>query len=110
MACCVFAFHFSSFDPVFAFRFLSFSLFAYLLGLCLYCHLLVLLPALFVLVSLWVFVCVVAFSLTDYTKKERAQYVLRPLLSCCGLVYMFSASLSVVSFAFENIHPAPQER
>lgn len=34
--------------------FLSFSLFAYLLGLCLCCPWLVLLPALFVLVSLWV--------------------------------------------------------
>ena len=50
------------------------------------------LPALFVLVSLGVFVsccgCVVgfSFSLSDYTQKERAQSVLRPLLPCCGLV------------------------
>ena len=73
--------------------------------------------------SLWV--SFVSFSLSDYTQKERAQSVclasyLRVLcvaLSCCCFVspfslsvYMFSASLSVDSFAFENIHPAPQER
>ena len=47
--------------------------FAYLLGLCLCCPRLVLLPALFVLVSLWVFVF--SFSLSDYTQKERARRV-----------------------------------
>ena len=48
-------------------------LFAYLLGLCLCCPRLVLLPGLFVLVWLWGFV--VSFSLSVYTQKERARRV-----------------------------------
>ena len=78
------------------------------------------LPAflLFVLIS-WL--CGLAFSvgwvvgflsLSDgfrYKKKGRSVLV-RPLLPCCSFVYMFSAFLSVASFVFENIHPAPQVR
>lgn len=57
--------------------------FAYLLGLCLCCSRLVLLPALFVLVSLWV-LCFL-FPLRTIRKKERAQRFcpLCPLLFCC---------------------------
>ena len=51
-----------------------FIFFAYLLGLCLCCPLLVLLPALFVLVSLWVFVF--SFSLADYMQKRKGAKVL----------------------------------
>ena len=64
------------FAPVFSFCPLLFFFFAYLQGLCFVILFLSSLPALFVLVSLWVFVCVVvSFSLSDYTQKERARRV-----------------------------------
>ena len=63
-----------------------FMLFAYLLGLCLCCLRLVLLPALFVLVSLWVFVF--SFSLTDYMQKERAQSVFASSLVLLWVVFI----------------------
>ena len=62
----------------------------------------------FSLLSFLICVCVFFFPCGIYAKKGAI--FLRPLLVCCGFVYMFSASLSVVSFVFENIHPAPQER
>ena len=55
------------------------------------------------------FVCSFFFPYGLYAKR-KGRNSLRPLFVCCVLVYMFSASLSVASFAFENIHPAPQER
>ena len=65
-----------------------------------------------VFVALWVCCWVFFFPCGLYAKRKGAKVL--PLVSslvvCCGLVYMFSASLSVVSFVFENIHPAPQER
>lgn len=73
-AYCVFASILSLSHPFFIF-------FAYLLGLCLCCPRLVLLPALFVLVSLWVFVFF--FSLSDYTQKERARRFIPCVLSSC---------------------------
>ena len=65
MTCCVFAYVFILLSSAFLLCLSS--------GACLCCPRLVLLPALFVLVSLWVFV--VSFSLSDYTQKERAQKV-----------------------------------
>ena len=82
--CCVFASILSLSHPFFIF-------FAYLLGICLCCPRLVLLPALFVLVSLWVFVCVVvSFSLTDYMQKERAQRFCPCVLSDCFIIRLNS--------------------
>ena len=69
-----------------------FIFFAYLLGLCLYCSRLVLLPALFVLVSLWVFCFLFPFR---YMRKKRGRNSLRPLLLCCGLVYK-SLNITVI--------------
>ena len=71
MTCCVFAYVFILLSSAFLLCLSS--------GACLCCPRLVLLPALFVLVSLWVFV--VSFSLADNTQKERAQRFcpLRPL-------------------------------
>ena len=86
MACCVFASVFILLPLLF--------FFAYLLGLCLCCPRLVLLPALFVLVSLGVFVsccgCVVgfSFSLTDYVQKRKGAKVL-PLASSLVLLCVF---------------------
>ena len=89
---------------VFAFLFISLPAFCPSpCLLCSGCLLLVLLSCLF-LWSLSLF----PFPLRYIRKKGRN--FLRPLFVCCVLVYMFSASLSVVSFVFENIHPAPQER
>ena len=65
MTCCVFAYVFILLSSAFLLCLSS--------GACLCCPRLVLLPALFVLVSLWVFV--VSFSLADYTQKERARRV-----------------------------------
>ena len=72
------------FASVFSFCPLLFFFFAYLQGLCFVILFLSSLPALFVLVSLWVFVF--SFSLTDYTQKRKGAKVcpLRPRLSCCG--------------------------
>ena len=65
--------------------------------------LLVLLPALFVLVSLWLFV-VVSFSLSDYTQKERAQSVFFAsslvllwvaLFGCCFVLLELSRTQAV---------------
>ena len=53
---------------------------------------------------------VLLFPFRSYRAKRKGASSLRPLLVCCGFVYMFRASLSESSFAFENIHPAPQER
>ena len=44
------------------------------------------LPVLFVLVCLWVFVF--SFSLAVYMQKKGRKVFLRPLLSCCGLLYL----------------------
>lgn len=45
--------------------------------------------------SLWV---VVSFSLSDYTCKKKGRAVLvRPLLSCCGLLYLVAALYSANS-------------
>ena len=102
---CPFCLSFSSLVLLSCFRLLS------CLASCLACF-----PALcLVFLALWVGF----LSLSDgfrYKKKGRKVFASRPLLSCCGLlsfslsVYVFSASLSAASFAFENIHPAPQER
>ena len=107
MACGVFAYILSLSHPFF--------FFAYLLGLCLCYSRLVLLAAWLLLLvlsslSLWV---VVSFSLTDVCAKRKG--AIPCVLSCpvVGLLwvyYMLSAFLSVDSFAFENIHPAPQVR
>lgn len=74
---------FSLFVPVF----LSFSLFAYLLGLYLCCPRLVLLYALFVLVCLWV-LCFL-FPLRTIRKKKGRAVLVRPLFVCCGLLLLF---------------------
>ena len=50
------------------------------------------------------------FPLRTMCKKERARRVGASSLVLLWVCYIFSASLSVASFAFENIHPAPQER
>ena len=80
------------FIPLFAFicLYLPFFLSLYLLLVLLsFVGLVAFRFSLFVLwFSLWVFVF--SFSLADYTQKERAQRFcsLRPLLSCCGLLYL----------------------
>ena len=99
---------------VFAFRFLLFSSCPLFFS---FRPALVLLPclasALGLVLSLFVAV-VVSFSLTVYGQKERARRVWCvlscPVVGLLWVYYMFSAFLSVDSFAFENIHPAPQVR
>ena len=96
-ACGVFASVFPIFCPSFCpfrsylFLYLPFFLSLYLLLVLLsFVGLVAFRFPLFVLLfSLWVFVF--SFSLTDYTRKERAQRFcsLRPLFVCCGLVYKF---------------------
>ena len=89
MSCGVFALLFTS-SPLF------FFLFAYLLGLCLCCPWLVLLAAwllIMVLSSLYLWVVVVSFSLTDYTQKERAQSV---FASSLGVLFSRLNSCDVV--------------
>ena len=54
-------------------------------------------------------VVVVSFSLSVYTQKRALRVGASSLVLLWGC-YMFSASLSADSFAFENIHPAPQVR
>ena len=93
MACGVFRLYFISFSSILSLSH-PFFFFAYLLGLCLCCPWLVLLSALFVLVSLWVFVCVVvSFSLSVYPQKERA---LRVGASSLGVLFCRSNSCNVV--------------
>ena len=97
-ACGVFA----SVIPLFAFVFL---LFAYLLGLCLCCSRLVLLPALFVLVCLWVFVCVVvSFSLTDDQTKRKGAVpcVLSSCVACVQSLVQLSKNSLAVYLAFSS--------
>ena len=64
--------------------------------------------------SLGVFGCCFLFPFGLYAKRKGVRVSsLRPLLSCCGALwvyYMLSAFLSVASFDFEKIHPAPQVR
>ena len=101
-ACCVFAFVLS-FCICVCLSFCPFLCLSAVVVLCLS------------LLSLWVvlgflFGLLFPFPLRTIRQKERARRLVRPLLSCCGLVYMFSVSLSAASFAFENIHPAPQVR
>lgn len=79
-ACSVFASVLFFFASVLSFCPLLFF-FAYLLGLCLCCSRLVLLPSLFVLVCLLLFL----FPFR-YMRKKRGRNFLRPLSFCCGLV------------------------
>ena len=82
---------------LFAFPFLSLSIFALVVFCC--------------RLSCFVFsLAGVAFSLSDYTQKERARRVGASSLVLLRVYYIFSASLIAASFAFENIHPAPQVR
>ena len=79
---------------------LSFSLFA---------------PVVFCLSSFLVFPALALYFLFPlrYMRKKKGRNSLRPLLFCCGALwvyYMLSASLSVASFDFEKIQPAPQVR
>ena len=67
--------------PLFLSSLPLFFFFAYLLGLCLCCPLLVLLPALFVLLCLWVLCFLFPFR-TIRKKKGRKVFSSRPLLSC----------------------------
>ena len=57
---------------------------------------------------------VVSFSLTDdHTKRKGAPcwcVLACPVVGLLWVYYMLSAFLSADSFAFENIHPAPQVR
>ena len=104
MSCGVFA-------PIFSF----FHLLRLLLGLCLCCPRLVLLAAwllLLVLSSLFVGCCCFFFPYGISAKRKGAiPCVLScPVVGLLWVYYMFSAFLSVDSFAFENIHPAPQVR
>ena len=102
---CPYFFLFSSSSPIFCgFAFVVLGLFSWLLGFCSW-------SCLFSLCGLLLFL----FPLRMCAQKERAQSVVPCVLSCLvvGLLwvyYMLSAFLSVVSFAFENIHPAPQVR
>ena len=65
------------------------------MGLWLCCPRLVLLSALFVLVSLWVFVCVVvSFSLTDYTQKRKGTKVL-PLVSSLRVLCVLNSCIVI---------------
>ena len=84
MTCGVFAFHF-----VFSPCFLSFYLFAYLLGFAFVALCLSSCLVLFVLVSL----CFL-FPLRTIRKKKGRAVLVRPLLSCCGLVMQNKASRS----------------
>lgn len=52
--------------------------------------------------------CCFFFPFGLYVQKERARRVGASSLVLLWVCYMFSASLSADSFAFENIHPAPQ--
>ena len=75
--------YFSSSLPLFLSFYPLFFFFAYLLGLCLCCPLLVLLSALFVLVSLWA-LCFL-FPLRITCKRKGAKGCpLRPLFVCYG--------------------------
>lgn len=50
-------------------------------------------------------------SLSDgFRHKKKGRNSLRPLLSRCGLLYMFRVAFIASSFDFEKIHPAPQVR
>ena len=111
-ACGVFASILSSFV---LFLVLYFVLFLVLLLLCLHPFISL---SFFVLLHCFcdsLGVGVVSFSLSVYTQKERAQFLASSLvlLWVVGLLwvyYMLNAFLSVDSFAFGNIHPAPQVR
>lgn len=87
-ACGVFCLSFSLFVPVF----LSFSLFAYLLGLCLCCSLLVLLSVLFVLVCLWSLL----FPFPFRTKRKKSAFVLRSFFAWFWCLY-FKLSKAVIA-------------
>ena len=109
-ACCVFAFLLSFCLYPLAFRFIS-LLQLFVLRLVCFVLDVFLCP---LALSLWLFGCGCCFLFPFglYAKRKGAKVLplVPSLVLCCGFVYMFSASLSVVSFVFENIHPAPQER
>lgn len=84
---------------VFAFLFLLLSLcLLFFYALCLLCFgCPLVLPSLFALVSLWVCVCCCFFFPYGCIDKKKGRKVfLRPLLSCCGLVYK-SLNITVIS-------------
>lgn len=91
----------------------SFVLFLVLLLLCLHPFLSL---SFFVLLHCFcdsLGVGVVSFSLTDVCAKRKGAIpcvLSRPVVGLLWVYYMLSAFLSVDSFAFENIHPAPQVR
>ena len=108
-ACGVFAPIFIFFVCVFAFIlsvFLSLSLFLsfVLVSLCLMCF-----ACSLVLSCLFLCLCVFFFPCGLKDKKKGRKFFASSLV-LLWVCYIFSASLSVASFAFENIHPAPQER
>ena len=93
-AWCVLCLYFISFASVLSLSH-PFFFFAYLLELCLCCPWLVLLSALFVLVPLWG-LCFL-FPFRTIRKKKGRSVLVRPRLSCCGLLYLAAALYSSYS-------------